>query len=243
MPLHDWTEASGWDGVHHFWIARLCYWLKPRLPAEYRAYVGSVPELAIGAGGERPDVGVRHWLVEPLAELPPSPAEETAPGADSEDAWQLEPVEETATLTLDRDPALFITTRGRLVAAVELISPRNKDRPSARATYLARYLNYLHAGAHLLLVDVHRRPLGFSFADALAEELQIKVPACPAPQAATYRVGEPAAQGGRLVAIWQHSLTVGAPLPPMPLPLSVHYALKVDLETTYRQAAEDAYVS
>jgi hypothetical protein len=29
----------------------------------------------------------------------------------------------------------------------------------------------------------------------------------------------------------------------MPLPLSVHLAIPVDLEGTYRQAAEDAYVT
>lgn len=64
-----------------------------------------------------------------------------------------------------------MTEHGRLVAALELVSPRNKDRHSARATYLARYLTYLHQGANLLLVDVHPAPLQFSFPDALAEQL------------------------------------------------------------------------
>ena len=35
MPLHDWTDPTGWDGVHLLWIARLCQWLKPRLPEGY----------------------------------------------------------------------------------------------------------------------------------------------------------------------------------------------------------------
>jgi hypothetical protein len=159
-----------------------------------------------------------------------------------EDA-SIEPEIETATLTLDPNPAVFIVKHGRLIAAVELISPRNKDRPEARANYLARYLSYLHAGANLLLVDVHRRPVGFSFADGLAGALQIVQTPCPAPLAATYRVGEPAPTGGRYVAIWRRSLTVGAPLPTMPLPLSVHLSIPVDLEHTYREAAEDAYLS
>ena len=54
-----------------------------------------------------------------------------------------------------------------LIAAIELISPRNKDRPSSRETYLTRYLGYLLESVHLLLVDVHRRPIGFSFADRI----------------------------------------------------------------------------
>ena len=49
MPLHDWNELAGWDGVHHFWITHLFNWVKPRLPAEYRAYVGSVPSLTVAA--------------------------------------------------------------------------------------------------------------------------------------------------------------------------------------------------
>ena len=53
----------------------------------------------------------------------------------------------------------------RLAAAVELVSPRNKDRPESRAIYLNRYMSYLIEGCTLLLVDVHRRPLRFSFAD------------------------------------------------------------------------------
>jgi hypothetical protein len=44
----------------------------------------------------------------------------------------------------------------RLIAAVDVISPRNKDRPFARTAYLARYLGYLLDGANRVLIDVHR---------------------------------------------------------------------------------------
>lgn len=60
MPLHDWTDRSGWEGVHHLWIAELLHWIKPRLPAGYRAYIGSAPLLAVGAPAQRPDLGVRE---------------------------------------------------------------------------------------------------------------------------------------------------------------------------------------
>ena len=43
MPLHDWTDRGGWEGVHHLWITELLRWVKPRLPAGYRAYIGSAP--------------------------------------------------------------------------------------------------------------------------------------------------------------------------------------------------------
>jgi hypothetical protein len=98
-------------------------------------------------------------------------------------------------------------------------------------------------GVHLLLVDVHRRPSGFSFADRIAEELQIRQSSCPPPMAVSYRVGEPAATGGRILAIWRRPLTAGAPLPSVTLPLTVEEAVSVDLEQTYQRAVEDAYLT
>lgn len=37
MPLHDWADRPGWEGVHHLWIAEILRWVKPRLPLGYRA--------------------------------------------------------------------------------------------------------------------------------------------------------------------------------------------------------------
>lgn len=236
MPLHDWTDRSGWEGVHHLWITELLRWVKPRLPAGYRAYIGSLPTVAVGAPAERPDVGVRQWV----GEQPP--AANPAPGQPGEGAAE-KPDEEIAVAALDPSTSLYLESRGRLVAAVELVSPRNKDRPVARATYLARYLGYLLEGVHLLLVDVHRRPLTFSFADRIAEELHLVQPSCPPPLAISYRVGEPAATGGRLLAIWRRPLVMGAPLPCMVLPITVNVAVPIDLEQTYTRAAADAYLS
>ena len=68
MPLHDWSDSAGWEGMHHLWIAELLRWIKPRLPIGYRAYIGSSPLLAVGAPVERPDVGVRSWSAEPAQE-------------------------------------------------------------------------------------------------------------------------------------------------------------------------------
>jgi hypothetical protein len=194
--------------------------------------------LAVGGPGERPDVAVRRWL----PELPADSAPALPPLA--VDGLALpEPDEEVATLTLDAQTALYVTFQGRLVTAVELISPRNKDRPSARAVYLARYLSYLQEGVHFLLIDVHRRPTGFSFADALASELQIRRPPAPPPVAVGYRVGEPAASGGLLLGLWRWPLAVGQPLPMVALPLTVHVKIPLDLEGTYGRAAADAYLT
>lgn len=229
MPLHDWTDLPGWEGVHQIWIVELLYWLKPRLPAGYRAYIGTTPTFAIDAPPEdRPDPGVRN-----------GPG--TAPKSETQTAAS-EPDQEVAVATLEGDKTLLVERQGQLIAAVELVSPRNKDRPTACAAYAGTYLGYLLKGVHLLLVDVHRRPLKFSFAERIAAELHLEQPPCPTPCAVSYRVGEPAPTGGRFLAIWRRPLTAGEPLPSLPLPLSVQEAVEIDLEQTYARATAAAYL-
>lgn len=29
MPLHDWTDRAGWEGMHRLWITELLRWVKP----------------------------------------------------------------------------------------------------------------------------------------------------------------------------------------------------------------------
>ncbi len=58
-----------------------------------------------------------------------------------------------------------------------------------------------------------------------------------------YRVGEPAPDGGRFLAVWRRALEVGAPLPALPLPLAPDRAVALDLEQTYMRAAADAYLA
>jgi hypothetical protein len=198
MPLHDWTDRFGWEGMHIFWMTEIARALRAELPPGYRAVIGASPLVVVG---------------------------------------------EVAVATLEEDACVQVEKAGRLVAVVELISPRNKDRPSGRDQYAARYLGYLRGGVHLLQVDVHRRPLEFSFPQLIATGLGEVLPAPPAPSAVSYRVGAAAATGGRLLAVWQHPLTIGAPLPTMPLPLTLDDSATIDLEGTYSRAAADSYVS
>jgi hypothetical protein len=231
MPLHDWSELGGWEGMHLLWMSELVRYLKTRLPDGFRAYLGTGPAVAVGAPAMRPDVGVR-------SHEHPDHRASSAPETASPD-----PDIEIAVAALESVPTLFVERDDRLVSAVELVSPRNKDRLVARTTYLSRYAGYLIEGVHLLLVDVHRRPARFSFADAIAREMALPPePELAPPLAVSYRVGEPAAQGGRLLAMWRRALVIGAPLPSLPLPLTIEQAVQMDLEASYMRAASDAYI-
>ncbi len=234
MPLHDWTDDRGWDSVHPFWLAYLVEWVQPRLPEGYKAFLGGVPALTVGSANGKPDVSVRQWGPEPAIETAPIATDVVEPDLHANVVFRLDP-----------QRAVHIDFHGQLIAAIELVSPRNKDRIDAKETYTNRYLGYLRLGVHLMLVDVLPRPRNFSFSDAITRGLGLDVPPLPAPFAATYRVGEVVPVNddmGSLVDLWRRPLQVGQPLPTLPLPLSVHQSVTIDLEETYHRAAKRAYL-
>jgi len=233
MPLHDWTDLPDWESVHTYWIAELGRWLRPRLPAGYRASLGTVPALVVAPTPVPPDVSVRRDGDSPA--MPPQPENLLPPEEPAPD-------EEVALATLDATRAVHVTRAGNLVAVIELLSPRNKDRPETRRSTTDRLLGYLTHGIHLLFVDVHPRPQGFSFADDLATALGLTAPPCPTPCAVSHRVGDRAPEGGRYLARWRRELTVGMPLPTLFLHLGRDLRVVVDLEQTYARAAADAYL-
>jgi len=234
MPLHDWTDERGWDSVHPLWLTYLLEHVQERLPEGFKAFLGGVPSLTVDSGHGKPDVGVRQWGAGPLADTTASVAGVLEPDLEMSVAFHLTP-----------QRAIHVDFHGQLIAALEIVSPRNKDRVDVKEAYSNRYLGYLRLGVHLLLVDVIPRPKGYSFSDAITNGLGMELPVLPAPFAAAYRVGETVPVGdetGSLVGLWRRPLRVGQALPTLPLPLNVHQAIMVDLEQTYQRATKRAYL-
>ncbi len=233
MPLHDWSERAEWEGVHIYWMGDIAQWLKPRLPKGYRPVIATSPFAHVGVSLGKPDVSVLN--TSPAA--PQEALEEsTAIGDD------MQPDFETIATTLEEDHTLLIQKENRLVAAIEIVSPANKDRPERRDQYSSRYLGYIRAGVHLLLIDVHSRPFQFSFPQRIATELKLDRPALPTPHAVSYQVGSAAPFGGRFLAVWQRALQIGAPIPSITLAITDRDRVVIDLESTYMEAARKADV-
>jgi hypothetical protein len=114
MPLHDWTDHRGWDSVHQLWINALLFWVQDRLPAGFRAYLGSVPGLAITSEPRRPGAGVRAWQS-------PKEAHKSRPDTLSDDPQP--DFQAVAMLNVEPPSAVHVLHHGRLVAAIELVSP------------------------------------------------------------------------------------------------------------------------
>jgi hypothetical protein len=126
----------------------------------------------------------------------------------------------------------------RLAAAVELVSPRNKDRPRAREAFAAKCAEYLRRGCGLVVVDV----VTPRHAD-LQADLFVALDAGPPAaglgglSAVSYRpVGREA--GGQLLA-WPVTLEVGHPLPTVPLWLGGEVPVPLDLEASHAAACAD----
>ncbi len=122
----------------------------------------------------------------------------------------------------------------RLVAAVELVSPANKDRPESRRALVTRCAALLRQGVGVALVDLVtvRR---FNLYAELLEWIGQNDPALgeepPATYAAALRFQKPAQRTH--LQTWAYPLVIGQPLPTLPLWLSADRSIPLDLEASY----------
>jgi hypothetical protein len=131
----------------------------------------------------------------------------------------------------------------QLTAAVELVSPPNKDRPEAWRVFTVKCLSYLHAGSNVVVVDVvtSRRA---NFHAELLRLLELNGPAAWQSPTDLYAIAYRAAviDQGRQLQAWPTALAIGSPLPQVPLWLGVDICVPLDLETTYQMTCTDLRV-
>jgi hypothetical protein len=134
---------------------------------------------------------------------------------------------------------ILSTEGGRtLVAAIELVSPGNKDRAGKRHLFAAKCATYLSRGMGLIIVDVvtnRQGNLHNEVADLLGWAEDARMPA----DASIYTIGyRPLAVGdaGR-IETWPVALGVGKALPTMPLSLAAEHCVAVDMEAAYLEAS------
>lgn len=229
MALHEWAGRKRWGTVHLYWMTEIARDLKANLPPGYEAIVGPNDFIAVDVEPIQSDVAV----------LEAAHAEEAMA---SNFAAAPAPDFEAEVATIAEEVTLTVVRNSFVVAAIELISPRNKDRPSKRRSCGRRYADYLRNGVNLLIVDVHRRPALFSFPQYIATSFGMTQPMLVAPSAVSFGLGSPLPSGGRMVDVWQRPLVVGEPLPAMTLMLTGIQYVTVNLDATYSRAASDSYL-
>lgn len=125
----------------------------------------------------------------------------------------------------------------RLVAAIELVSPANKDRTAHRVAFANKCAGYLAQGIALIVVDVVTSRSGDLHADILkliGHHESDGLPASANLYAVAYRpiVRDATEQ----IESWPHGLQIGQELPTLPLALSAELCLPIDLEESYSVA-------
>ncbi|HEV3435785.1 MAG TPA: hypothetical protein VG122_00405 [Gemmata sp.] len=154
MPLLDHfnpplSRTHPWRGFHGAWAAAIARLLNSGvLPPGYYA----VPFLDRDGPVEVTDPVDGSGTPQPW--IPPTPGLAIAVEWPAADDVRVE------VLTDDGDP--------QLAAAVELVSPRNKDRPRAREAIAAKYADHLRRGCGLVVIDVVTTRRGDLRADLLA---------------------------------------------------------------------------
>lgn len=123
----------------------------------------------------------------------------------------------------------------RLVAAVEIVSPANKDRPESRRAFVTKCAGLLRERVSVVIVDLVTTRTQNLYAELLEMLGRADPVAGSEPLYATAcRVTK--SGDGWLLEAWARTLTLGQPLPMMPLWLADDFAVPLELEKSYEES-------
>ncbi|MCC7334805.1 MAG: DUF4058 family protein [Pirellulaceae bacterium] len=235
MPMLDHfrpptLNKGSWEGFHGMWpaliVIDLCKLLPERYVAEPRVHLGKNFEIDVctfdvqgrtegGADSSGPSSATATWA-------PPEP-----------------------TLTLELDPTehyeyevlIFDQARGReLVAAIELVSPANKDRPETRQAFVSKCAALLQKKICVSIVDlvtVKHYNLYCEVLDVFGQADPAFAVKPPSTYAVTCRSHSLATRSR--FETWAYPMLVGQRLPILPIWLDNDQAISLDLEVSYQQ--------
>jgi hypothetical protein len=127
----------------------------------------------------------------------------------------------------------------RLTAAIELLSPRNKDRLQARQAFAVKCVGYLQQGSSVVVVDTvttRRADLNAAIFSLLGVEANAALSSSLS--AVSYRAVGREEETQQLL-LWPEPLALGQPLPTLPLWIAADFSVPLDLEASYRTTCAD----
>jgi hypothetical protein len=248
MPLRDHFRPpldlqSSWEGFHGMWPSAIVRHLRTRLPA------GFIAEPSVHRGAQI-EVDIATFVRDD------APVFDSFNGFDSGDdggggvataVWApARPSLAVETELPDFDEygvRVYDVRRGRtLVAAIEIVSPANKDRPEHRNVFVAKCAALLQKGVAVSIVDLVTVREANLYAELLtlighADPTLGDTPLYAAACRWTRR------DKRTLLEAWSHALVLGQPLPTLPLWLGRDRVVPLDLEASYEQACHDLWIA
>lgn len=139
----------------------------------------------------------------------------------------------------DRFEVHILRTEGgpTLVAAIELVSPGNKDRSEHRRAFTTKCASYLYQGISLAIIDIvttRQANLHDELMQLLTTDQSFALPPSTPLYAVAYRPGRRGESD--LIDIWPEVLSLGRRLPVLPLAISTEHCVPLDFEATYSDA-------
>lgn len=231
MPLRDHFRSPlddryHWEAMHATWPVMIVAGLRGKLPLGYFAepsvHSGRSAEIDV-ITFERDEVAFRQHEegnggVATAVWAPPRPTLVVASDLPGEEVYEVQ--------IYDR------RRRARLVAAVEIVSPSNKDRPESRRAFVAKCAGLLRERVSVIIVDIITTRTTNIYAEIL-EFLGRSDPRAGSEPlySAAFRMTKQEDQW-RLEA-WAETLSLRGPLPTMPLWLADDLAIPLDLDKSY----------
>jgi Protein of unknown function (DUF4058) len=237
QPLDDETQ---WEGFHGGWPMMIVAQLTRNLPRRYvaapRVHSGAAVEIDVAAyekdasGAPLPIESQGNGGVATAVWAPPRPTLDVATDLPTLDEYEVH---------------VYDTKRGRrLVAAVEIVSPANKDRPEHRRAFVAKCLALLQNQVCVAVVDLVTTRNFNLYGELLTwigqtdPSLEAEPPGLYATACRLRRTGE----SWRLQG-WSHALTLGQSLPTLPLWLAEDFAVPLALEESYEETCRILRIS
>jgi hypothetical protein len=238
MPLRDHfhpplADRRKWEAVHTSWPTMIVVDLSRRLPVGYVAeagvHQGSSIEVDVAAyedevslSGAPRDENGGGTAVATAVWAPPMPTLSFATDWPAQDAYEVR---------------VYDARSGfRRVAAIEIVSPANKDRPETRRAFVAKCAALLQERVCVGIVDLvsHRAA---NLYHELLEFLGEPDPAAPDEAIALYAATNRATKRDAdwRIESWMQPLSIGWPLPTLPLWLADDLAVPLDLEASYEE--------
>lgn len=245
MPLRDHfrppiSKRSSWEGFHGLWPGVIVQQLATLLPegfvAEPRVHLGSFYEIDVCAfeeeHQEKPIASVSGQSNVGIAADTKAPL---APALTLDAEFPEQYAYEVLVFDLERER--------RLVAAIEMVSPANKDRPESRQLFVAKCLNLLRQDVCLSIIDLVTIRQ-FNLYTELLSLLNRRDPAFNSP-APAYAVTCRKRQVGLRSKLDTSSfpLAIGRPLPTLPIWLSETQTVALDLEESYERTCRALRIS
>ncbi len=243
MPLRDHfrpplDNIASWEELHGGWPMVIVQQLRQKLPPGYvaapRVHSGSQVEIDVAAFEK--DNGP---YIDGMSEATGGVA--TAVWAPAAASLAIE----TEVPDFDEyEVRIYDAKRGRhLVAAIEIVSPANKDRPEHRNTFVGKCAALLQKGVAVSIVDLVTVRRFNLYADVLAF-LGHNDPTLSDPPPHVYATSCRFVKKEKtMLEAWSHLLTVGQPLPTLPLWLNAELVVPLDLEQSYEQACHDLWIT